>query len=54
MLQDVGSYERTQQTLALLKLVALGREDIEAGHITPAEAAFDRLLVRKAIPASGA
>ncbi|WP_295639766.1 type II toxin-antitoxin system Phd/YefM family antitoxin [uncultured Methylibium sp.] len=53
VLQDVGSYERTQQTLALLKLLALGREDIEAGRVTPAEAAFDRLLARKAAPASG-
>ena len=54
VLQDVGSYERTQETLALLKLIALGQQDIEAGRVTPADEAFERLLTRKAAPASGA
>lgn len=36
VLQDVASYEHTQQTLALLKLMALGRQDIEAGRLRPA------------------
>lgn len=54
VLQDVGSYERTQETLALLKLLALGQQDIEAGRVTPADEAFERLLTRKAAPASGA
>ncbi|MBS0444783.1 MAG: type II toxin-antitoxin system Phd/YefM family antitoxin [Proteobacteria bacterium] len=44
VLQDVASYERTQQTLALLKLLALGQQDIDAGRLTSAEVAFDRVL----------
>lgn len=47
VLQDVASYERTQETLALLKLLALGQQDIDAGRMSPAEAVFDRVLARK-------
>ena len=36
VLQDVGSYEATQEALALLKLLALGQEDIAAGRTQPA------------------
>ena len=36
VLQDVASYEQTQETLALLKLLALGQQDIEAGPARPA------------------
>lgn len=32
VIQDVASYEETQDTLALLKILALGEEDIEAGR----------------------
>ncbi len=32
VLQDVASYEETQETLALLKILALGNQDIEAGN----------------------
>lgn len=35
VLQDIVSYEATQNTLALLKLLALGREDYEAGRTVP-------------------
>ena len=34
VLQDVASYEETQETLALLKLLALGQQDIEAGRVS--------------------
>ena len=30
MVQDIDSYEQTQQTLALLKILALGNQQIEA------------------------
>ena len=30
VLQDVASYEETQETLALLKILALGNQDVEA------------------------
>lgn len=36
VLQDVHSFEETQETLALLKLLALGNQDIEAGRTRPA------------------
>ncbi len=35
ILQDVASFEATQDMLALLKLLALGTRDIEAGRTRP-------------------
>jgi len=35
VLQDVASFEETQETLAMLKILALGREDIAAGKVKP-------------------
>jgi len=35
VIQDVASYEATQETLALLKLLAMGNADIEAGRTIP-------------------
>ncbi|WP_375271392.1 type II toxin-antitoxin system Phd/YefM family antitoxin [Sphingomonas sp.] len=32
---DIASYEATQETLALLKLVQMGREDVKAGRVRP-------------------
>ena len=43
VLQDVASYEQTQETLALLKLLALGTQDVEAGRTKPARAVIARL-----------
>lgn len=43
VLQDVASFEQTQETLALLKLLALGNQDIEAGRTRPARAVIERL-----------
>lgn len=43
VLQDVASYQETQETLALLKLMALGTNDVEAGRVTPARDAIARL-----------
>lgn len=48
VLQDVASYEATQETLALLKLLALGSRDIEAGRTTPARDTIARLRAGKA------
>lgn len=36
VIQDVASYERTQDTLTMLKILALGEQDIAAGRVTPA------------------
>ena len=38
VVQDVQSYEDTQQTLALLKILALGQRDIEQGKFKDADA----------------
>jgi len=35
VIQDISSYEATQETLALLKLLAMGNADIEAGRTIP-------------------
>jgi len=43
VLQDVASYEQTQETLAPLKLLALGQQDIEAGRVRPAAEVIARL-----------
>jgi prevent-host-death family protein len=48
VLQDVASYEATQEKLALLKLLALGNRDIDAGKLTPAREAIARLRAEKA------
>ena len=36
VVQDIAEYERTQQTLALLKILSLGRRQIEEGRVRPA------------------
>jgi len=35
VLQDIASYEATQEALALLKLLALGRDEMAAGAVRP-------------------
>lgn len=35
VLQDVASYESTQETLALLKILALGNQEIADGKLKP-------------------
>jgi prevent-host-death family protein len=43
VLQDIESYEQTQETMALLKILALGRRQIEEGKVEPATAVIKRL-----------
>ncbi len=43
VIQGVKSYEKTQQTLALLRILALGQQQIDAGNVTPAAEAIARL-----------
>ncbi len=50
VIQDVASYEETQETLALLKILALGNREIEAGQIKPVTDIVARL---RAKPAAG-
>jgi prevent-host-death family protein len=48
VMQDVASYEATQETLALLKILALGRRQVEEGRTVPADEVFRRLRKRRA------
>lgn len=36
VMQDIRSYEQTQETMALLKILALGSRQIEDGKVSPA------------------
>jgi prevent-host-death family protein len=48
VMQDVASYEATQETLALLKILALGRRQIDEERTVPADEVFRRLRKRRA------
>ena len=47
VLQDIASYEQTQETMALLKILALGERQIEEGKTRPAAEVFRRLRARQ-------
>lgn len=46
VIQDVASYEETQETLALLKILALGNAQIEAGKVKPVRDVVARLRAK--------
>ena len=46
VLQDIESYEQTQETMALLKMLALGTRQIEEGKVQPAGDVIRRLRDR--------
>ena len=46
VLQDVASYQETQETLALLKLLALGQRDIAASRVKPVAEVVKRMRER--------
>jgi len=46
VIQDIESYEQTQETMALLKILALGTGQIEEGKVQPAKEVIKRLRVR--------
>ena len=50
VIQDVTSYEETQETLALLKILALGSQQVERREITSIEVVADRLRSKAANP----
>ncbi len=49
VIQDIASYEETQETMALLKILALGNRQIETGRVTPAAAVIKRLREKKVV-----
>ena len=47
VIQDIESYEQTQQTMALLKILALGNRQVEGGKVEPAAEVIKRLRVHR-------
>ena len=47
VLQDIASYEQTQETLALLKILALGRKQVAEGKVHDVDEVFDEILGRQ-------
>ena len=43
VIQDIESYEQFQETMALLKILALGTRQIEEGKLEPAASVIQRL-----------
>ena len=48
VIQDIASYEEAQETMALLKILALGNREIEEGRFVPAAEVIHRLQGKKA------
>ncbi len=48
VLQDVASFEQTQETLALLKILALGNREVAASKVKPASDVVSRLRAKRA------
>jgi prevent-host-death family protein len=48
VIQDVASYEETQETLALLKILALGDRQLAKGEVRPVDEVVRRLRGRTA------
>lgn len=50
VLQDITQYEETQETLALLKVLALTNKQVEERRVCPAQETFARLRARLKTP----
>jgi len=49
VIQNVASYEETQETMALLKILALGNRQIEEGRVVPVVDAIKRLREKQPV-----
>lgn len=47
VIQDIVSYEQTQEALAFMKIVALGDRQAEEGKVVPVAEAFRRVRARR-------
>jgi PHD/YefM family antitoxin component YafN of YafNO toxin-antitoxin module len=47
VIQDVASYDTTQETLALLKILALGNHQVEQGKVEPLTRVVERLRAQR-------
>lgn len=48
VLQDVASFEETQETLALLKILALGNQEVASARVKPVADVVARLRAKRA------
>lgn len=48
VLQDIASFEESQETLALLKILALGNQDVAADKVKPVADVVARLRAKRA------
>lgn len=48
VLLDVASFDETQETLALLKILALGSQEVAAGKVKPVADVVARLRAKRA------
>ena len=47
VIQDIESYEKTQQTIALLKMLSLGMRQVEEGKVLPTDDVIKDLRKRR-------
>ena len=52
VLQDIASYEEDRETLAMLKILALGNAEVARGELQPAREVFAALRERFALGGS--
>ena len=48
VIQDIASFEQTQETMALLKILAIGNRQIDERKVVPASDVIKRLRQKKA------
>lgn len=53
VMQDVHSYEQTQETLSLLKILTLGTRQLKAGDVQPAATVIKRIRAKRGNPDPG-
>jgi prevent-host-death family protein len=46
IIQDIKSYEQTKETMAMLKIMALGNQQIEKGKTKPSADVFNKIRSR--------
>jgi prevent-host-death family protein len=46
ILQDIKQFEKTQESLALLKILALSNKNLKTGKVKPIEKAFKDVRIR--------
>ena len=47
VIQDIHSYEQTQETMALLKVLALGQQEFADGRVAPLADGIARIKARR-------